>query len=85
MGMYDYVDVSLPCIKCSHILDDFQTKDTERTLTTVPYWRTHTFYTDCNNCGYWNEYTLKKDATRPITDYEPVGNSVYNNSGGLDE
>lgn len=56
MGMYDYVDVKMPCHKCGRLLENFQTKDRECNLGMVKIGSIHNFYGICDMCGAWNEY-----------------------------
>jgi hypothetical protein len=62
MGMFDYVDHEAPCRKCGAILRDFQTKNLSCELRKVkPEDIEHgVFYTNCDNCGAWNEYTVRR-------------------------
>lgn len=57
--MFDWVDVGgpdpIPCPECGTDLEGWQTKSTGCTLTTVPWYTTHNFYTSCS-CGAWIEY-----------------------------
>lgn len=75
MGMFDIVRVSgIECWNCGEELEDFQTKDTDCTMTPVEFWQCDSFYTSCHNCVAWNEFRypdhLKQ--TRKLEDYELV-------------
>ena len=58
MGMYDNVDYKADCSECGTPLSDFQTKDTDCTLSTVSVYECRNFYTSCDSCGSWNEFDV---------------------------
>lgn len=73
MGMFDYVSgVELNCVNCSKPLNNWQTKDGDCALVTVPFWRVETFYNYCSGCGTRHTYKLKENVRRSIDDYELV-------------
>lgn len=66
MGMFDTVIYDVPCLNCREPLHEFQSKDGECTLATftpmelIREGGIHAhFYTDCDKCGTWNEYTFE--------------------------
>lgn len=67
MGMFDYVNVTLPCFKCSTIVTGFQSKDGDCQLHTLEYWQVDNFYTKCDNCNTWINYTINR-SLRPYLD-----------------
>jgi hypothetical protein len=58
MGVFSYVTVELPCPYCSHILNDFQSKDGILMQDNDP-WTLRNFYTMCPKCNKWVEYVRK--------------------------
>ncbi len=69
MGMFDWVDVGgpdpIPCPDCGKDLEGWQTKDTGCTLTTVPWYSASCFYTSCDGCKAWVQYTRDEVVVRP--------------------
>lgn len=57
MGMFDYVSCKIPCAKCGHMITGWQSKDSYCELSTISPDNVDTFYSDCKNCGHWNEFT----------------------------
>jgi len=56
MGMFDYVNVEIPCPYCGNLNDDYQSKDAGCTLETVDVTEVVNFYSSCNGCGKWVEF-----------------------------
>ena len=69
MGMFDYVAFEMECPKCGAKVTGFQTKSTECILATVSPVLAHNFYSSCDECGVWIEFTQeKRDPTEiPVT------------------
>lgn len=57
MGMFDYVDVQLPCI-CGTILSGWQSKDAGCDLATISPADVRRFYDICPDCNMWNEWQV---------------------------
>ena len=56
MGMFDWVvGLTIKCPNCGKDVTDFQTKDTECTLSRVSYEKVDNFHTSCDACGQWIE------------------------------
>ena len=69
MGMFDWVDVGgpdpIPCPECGEPLEGWQTKDTACELLTVPWNDTDFFYTSCDKCSTWVQYTRDEEVVKP--------------------
>jgi len=59
MGMYDEVDYRMLCPTCEAELSDFQTKEGACVLGRLDWKRVGNFYTFCDNCKSWIEFTRK--------------------------
>lgn len=57
MGMFDWVNVKIPCPKCGTSLSNFQSKDYTRTGSIIEPELVDTFYDSCEKCGTWVQYT----------------------------
>lgn len=57
MGMFDYVNVEMPCPKCGSPLDIFQSKDNACRMWLIPPDTVNVFYTSCDNCKTWIEFS----------------------------
>lgn len=72
MGMYDVVDYKMMCPTCGTEIGTgisrFQTKEGECCLRTLDYLRVGNFYSRCESCKTWVEFT-RKPATS-IADYD---------------
>lgn len=66
MGMFDWVNIKLPCPKCGKEIEGFQSKDGECLLDCLEFWQVDSFHSYCNNCKAAVEYTLKKDTQKKI-------------------
>lgn len=53
MGMFDYVKYEAPCPKCGTKITNWQTKDSDCSLTTVEPWQVDKFYAPCPHCHAW--------------------------------
>lgn len=56
MGMFDYVNVKMPCPNCGKVHKSFQTKEGLRTLDTIEPDGLGCFYSYCE-CGAWIEFS----------------------------
>jgi len=61
MGMYDEVRYSDNCKNCGAELTDFQTKDHKNLLNQVEPSQVDNFYTNCDKCDTWHEYTVTRE------------------------
>lgn len=57
MGMFDYVNFSIPCPHCGHEVEGFQSKSGDCCLETIEPWTVNNFYSGCDNCGAWIDYS----------------------------
>jgi len=65
MGMFDHVNYSRECYNCGHVLTGWQSKSGPCTMETLEPWQVTNLYTNCPECGAWNEY--KVDAEVEVT------------------
>ena len=56
MGMFNHVSFEMPCPICSKSLQEWQTKDGNLTMETVPPLSVNNFYTYCDKCKKWIEF-----------------------------
>ena len=57
MGMFDYVNVALPCRKCGRLIaSDWQSKSGDCAMEHLEVEQVSHFYSLCPDCGAWNEY-----------------------------
>jgi len=59
MGMFDNVDYKCDCPKCGSSVSGFQSKDGDCVLETIKPGSVYNFYSSCNNCGVWIDFTSK--------------------------
>jgi hypothetical protein len=59
MGIFNYVNLKIPCPYCGEVLSGFQTKDGVACMDTVEPWTVNRFYTNCPGCDHWVEYVRK--------------------------
>lgn len=60
MGMFDYVDYEdKPCYNCGAMVGGWQSKDHDCELNTIEVTKVGNFYTSCDACNTWNEYTVE--------------------------
>lgn len=57
MGMFDWVDFTTKCPKCSKLVEGFQSKEGPCELYTIKPWQLSNFYAGCDGCGAWIEYS----------------------------
>lgn len=72
MGMFDHVLFETDCWGCGAKLDDFQTKDGECALMAIPPNGLDSFYTGCDRCGLWVEYTWNAETGQPEPNYKAM-------------
>ena len=73
MGMFDDVKFEMDCPKCGKKITGFQSKDGSCTLDTLHFWEVDNFYSDCENCQIWIEFTKvtsNKKRKPDISDYK---------------
>jgi DNA-directed RNA polymerase subunit RPC12/RpoP len=51
MGMFDYVNVEIPCPYCGSGVDNFQSKDYICDMLTIDPHKVNRFYSNCKYCG----------------------------------
>lgn len=56
MGMFDYVNVEVPCPKCGETVKDFQSKSGPCLLDDLSPEEVTNFYSGCLSCGTWVEF-----------------------------
>ena len=69
MGMFDEIIFEMNCPVCGIKVDNFQSRDSDCKLQKLKFTEVDHFYTMCNGCSAWIEYTLKRDELS-IYDYE---------------
>ena len=57
MGMFDYVNFSMPCPTCGALIDGFQSKDGPCERRSLEPDDVDDFYSTCDSCGKWVEIT----------------------------
>ncbi len=75
MGIFDYINFEMPCPKCGNMIDGFQSKDRDCSLSTYNFWQVNHFHALCASCGKWIEVNRKNHVV-PITDYEMTHYSI---------
>ena len=73
MGMFDWIKVEPEqfCRECEAPLSGWQSKDGDCILETLNYWEVDCFYTCCDECHAWHEFSLKYPRDHhPLSDYE---------------
>lgn len=66
--MFDWVRYSAPCTKCGTVITDWQSKDANRTLSTIEISEVEIFYGDCYKCKTWQEYRVTASGVEFVTD-----------------
>ena len=64
MGMYDIVKFETQCPECGETLNDFQTKETDCTLSVVEPFDAEIFYTSCPKCNAWVDVKLSDTGSK---------------------
>ena len=74
MGLFDNVNVKLPCPDCGTQVEGFQSKDRDCILDTIDPNCVKSFYSSCPNCErqikYRRNVPMRKARSRPFTLYE---------------
>lgn len=72
MGLYDYINFKMNCPRCKKDMGEFQSKDGDCGMETLDWWEVDNFYTSCEHCRTWVEFTLGKRPNRKlkISDYD---------------
>ena len=73
MGMFNWVNYQMNCPECGHLVTGFQTKDESLVslyLENVEINQIGKFYSECDNCGLWIEFILKRPPNITIDDFE---------------
>ena len=65
MGMFDYVNVVVPCPYCGKDINSFQTKNAVCRLTIIDPDEISNFYSECKSCGKWVEYNREFNKEKP--------------------
>lgn len=65
MGMFDYVNVEMPCPNCGKVHKAFQTKENGCTLDTIEPDGLGYFYSYCA-CGAWLEFNRPRPEKAPL-------------------
>ena len=78
MGMFDHVDFDMDCPRCGELVNTFQTKYGGCTLDVVSPGSVLNFYTSCEGCGQWIEFTKPVPQPQPprklyLSDLEALG------------
>lgn len=71
MGMFDTINVKLPCPKCGTMMKDFQSKDNECLLLKLDPSHVDNFYSTCSKCGEWVEFSRLRIPTSLSPREEP--------------
>lgn len=69
MGIFDYVNFKCKCPKCGEPITDFQTKNSGCSFSMLEYYEVDNFYSNCDKCNLWVDFTLKRKKFLPITEY----------------
>jgi hypothetical protein len=71
MGIFNHVNYKMNCPNCGKDVGDFQTKSFAGYFETIDYWECDNFYSSCDYCNTWIEFTLQRKNTKiPIEKYE---------------
>lgn len=71
MSMFDYIEFNIKCPLCEKDLPEFQTRDLQCTGDKVEFKDCTNFYSSCDYCNAWIEFTFNDDYTeRTIDCYE---------------
>lgn len=69
MGMYDNVKITTSCPVCKAAVSGFQSKDGDCLSHNLSFWEVDNFYSNCEGCGSFIEYTIAK-YKRKLEDYD---------------
>lgn len=67
MGMFDWVKFEKDCPVCGNKVTGFQSKDGECTLSELEFWQVDRFYSHCEVCDTWIEFSLKEETRKKLT------------------
>ena len=74
MGMFDYVNVEVPCPKCGGKVTNLQSKSAGCNLALLDPSAVDNFYASCDSCKEWVEFTRevpsKPARTEPFNSVE---------------
>ena len=73
MGLFNWVNYEMECPECGHLVVGFQTKDESLVtlyLEKVEINQIGKFYSECDECGLWIEFSLKRPPNITIDDFE---------------
>ena len=62
MGMFDSIELKMPCPECGAEIDGFQSKDGDCVLATLQPYETQYCYSGCDKCGAWVELSASVKA-----------------------
>jgi hypothetical protein len=68
MGMYDEVNFEMKCPLCKYLLEDFQSKSGNCTLSNLELYAVDDFYTTCDNCNLWIRFEVER---------KPIASAFY--------
>ncbi len=68
MGMFDWINVKIPCPKCGKDIEGFQSKDKDCNLDCLEFWEVDNFYSFCEHCEMMVTYHLKDDVKKLLED-----------------
>lgn len=70
MGMYDEMNVEIPCPRCGATVTGFQSKDGWCNLDVIDASTVRSFYASCDNCEKWIHYYIPQ---KDVQDEPPKG------------
>ena len=74
MGMFDYVNFTVPCSRCGAEIVGFQSKDGPCELEHIDPWKLDHFYSSCSACGLYIEYNRRTPVRFDwLLDYDILG------------
>lgn len=70
MGMFDYIEITIPCHHCGKEISSWQTKSYLCGLEKIQLWEipNGTFYSGCSGCGTWNEHQVTVSHATEVND-----------------
>lgn len=66
MGMFDWINIKIPCPKCGKEITGFQSKDGDCLLACLEFWQVDNFYSYCDHCKATIDFTLKEEVREKI-------------------